>query len=122
MNWDATGPKLFFPNVVFTLIRSGIKRAPNIFTFRVPLHLTKPDIKAYLEGLYNVKVDAVETTTFIGRLKRQGTVRMPNKKTAVVQFDAASLNGFKWPNSPSQDQLIYPLDDRRPNYPVMRKK
>lgn len=121
MNWSAAGPKLFFPNTVFTLIRSGIKKEPNMFTFRVPKHLSKMDIKAYLEGLYNVQVESVETTTFLGKLKRQGTKRMPTKKNAVVSFTSDSLAGFTWPEPPKAEALKYPQDST-PDYPVMHKK
>lgn len=121
MNWNAAGPKLFFPNTIFTLIRSGIKREPNTFTFRVPKHLNKMDIKAYLEGLYNVQVESVETTTFLGRLKRQGTKRMPTKKNAVVSFSTESLAGFTWPEAPKPEALKYP-QDTTPDYPVLHKK
>jgi len=121
MNWNASGPKLFFPNIVFTLIRSGIRRPVNTLNFRVPKHLTKLDIKAYLEGLYEMGVEHVETTTFLGRLKRQGSKRMPTKKTAVVQFSAESMRDFKWPDAPKPEELKYPLDNS-PDYPIVHKK
>lgn len=121
MNWSAPGPKLFFPNIVFTLIRSGIKRPDNTFTFRVPKHLTKMDIKAYLEGLYNVSVESVETTTFLGKLSRQGSKRLPSKKNAVVRLAAESVAGFKWPDAPKPEDLKYPIDST-PNYPTVHKK
>lgn len=121
MQWNLPGPKVFFPSTIFTLIRSGIKRPANTFTFRVPRHLTKLDVKAYLEGLYAVKVESVETTTFIGKLKRQGTLRLPSKKNAVVKLAAESVAGFKWPDSPKPEEFKYPLDNT-PDYPKMHKK
>lgn len=122
MNWTAAGPKLFFPSTVFTLIRSGLRRtSPATQTFRVPLHLTKLDIKAYLEGLYGLPVQSVETTIFLGRVTKNGTKRMPDKKNAVVTFDEAAVAGFSWPAAPAGDALKYPLD-RKPEYPRMKKK
>lgn len=55
-------------------------------TFRVPLDATKPEIKAAVEGLFNVKVDAVNTLVQKGKTKRfRGIVgRRSDYKKAVV--------------------------------------
>ncbi|HYB56820.1 MAG TPA: 50S ribosomal protein L23 [Alphaproteobacteria bacterium] len=42
----------------------------NQVTFRVPLDATKPEIKAAIEGLFKVKVKAVNTVRVAGKLKR----------------------------------------------------
>jgi len=42
----------------------------NQVTFRVPLTATKPQIKAAIEGLFNVKVTAVNTLRVQGKTKR----------------------------------------------------
>ena len=39
-------------------------------TFNVPLEATKPQIKSAVEGLFDVKVVAVNTTTTKGKAKR----------------------------------------------------
>ena len=39
-------------------------------TFRVPLNATKPEIKAAIEGIFDVKVDAVNTLVVKGKTKR----------------------------------------------------
>lgn len=123
MNWGAAGPKLFFPSTIFTLIRSGIKRPANVLTFRVPLHLTRPDIKSYLEGLYPpLKVESVQTTVFLGRMKSMTGKRMPTKKNAVVTFETGSMQGFKWPKSPEPEELKYPQPDPQDRYPKVHKK
>lgn len=120
MNWKAAGPKLFFPNIVFTMIRSGKSRPANQVTFRVPLHLNKLDIKAYLEGLYNVPVAQVETTIFLPRTdSRTGRHKQPTKKNAVVTLGEGHT--FEFPDPPPPEKLIYPLD-RTQNFQVMRKK
>ena len=123
MNWSGPGPKLFFPNIVFTLIRSGIKRPSNVLTFRVPLHLTRPDIKAYLEGLYPpLRVESVQTTVFLGRQKAMANQRMPSKKNAVVTFDVTSMEGFRWPDAPKPEDFRYPVQDPQDRYPQVHKK
>ncbi len=42
----------------------------NQVTFRVPLSATKPEIKAAVEGLFSVKVTAVNTVLVKGKTKR----------------------------------------------------
>jgi large subunit ribosomal protein L23 len=42
----------------------------NQVTFRVPLSATKPEIKEAVEGLFSVKVTAVNTMVVMGKTKR----------------------------------------------------
>lgn len=42
----------------------------NQVTFRVPLTATKRDVKAAVEGLFNVNVTAVNTIRVMGKVKR----------------------------------------------------
>jgi large subunit ribosomal protein L23 len=58
----------------------------NQVTFRVPLDATKPDIKAAVEGLFKVKVTAVNTLIQKGKTKRfRGIMgRRSDFKKAVV--------------------------------------
>ncbi|HYC05785.1 MAG TPA: 50S ribosomal protein L23 [Azospirillaceae bacterium] len=55
-------------------------------TFRVPLDATKPEIKAAVEGLFKVKVTAVNTIVAKGKTKRfKGIVaRRSDFKKAIV--------------------------------------
>ena len=58
----------------------------NQVMFRVPLTATKPEIKAAVEGLFNVKVTAVNTLISKGKTKRfRGIMgRRSDFKKAVV--------------------------------------
>jgi large subunit ribosomal protein L23 len=58
----------------------------NQVTFRVPLAATKPEIKAAVEGLFKVKVNAVNTVVVKGKLKQfRGRIgRRSDVKKAVV--------------------------------------
>ncbi|HUO99879.1 MAG TPA: 50S ribosomal protein L23 [Rhizomicrobium sp.] len=58
----------------------------NQVTFRVPLDASKPEIKAAVEGLFKVKVTAVNTLRVKGKVKRfRGTVgKRPDAKKAIV--------------------------------------
>ena len=42
----------------------------NQIIFRVPLTATKREVKAAVEGLFNVKVEAVNTIRVLGKVKR----------------------------------------------------
>jgi large subunit ribosomal protein L23 len=58
----------------------------NQVTFRVPLDATKPEIKAAVEGLFKVKVDAVNTLVSKGKVKqfRGFAGRRSDVKKAIV--------------------------------------
>ncbi|MGH6891751.1 MAG: 50S ribosomal protein L23 [Dongiaceae bacterium] len=58
----------------------------NQVTFRVPLDATKPEIKAAVENLFKVKVDAVNTLRAQGKTKRfRGFFgKRPDFKKAMV--------------------------------------
>ena len=60
----------------------------NQVTFRVPLDATKPEIKAAVEKLFKVKVDAVNTLRRKGKLKRfRGRPgRQSDTKKAIVSL------------------------------------
>jgi large subunit ribosomal protein L23 len=50
--------------------KSTLASQHNQVTFRVPLDATKPEIKAAVESLFKVKVDAVNTLRAEGKFKR----------------------------------------------------
>ncbi len=56
------------------------------YTFRVPLDATKPEIKTAVEGLFSVKVMAVNTIVTKGKTKRfRGIIgRRSDTKKAMV--------------------------------------
>ena len=64
----------------------------NQLTFEVPTTATKPQIKAAVEGLFNVKVKSVNTINVRGKLKRfRGTPgRRKDRKKAIVTL----MEGF----------------------------
>src|SRR5262247_4360935 len=78
---------------MYALIRSPIVTEKstlgsqhNQVTFRVPLHASKPEIKAAVEGLFKVKVKAVNTLRLEGKTKRfRGYLgKRPDVKKAIV--------------------------------------
>jgi len=66
--------------------KSNNASAHNQVTFRVPLSATKPEIKAAVEGLFKVKVTAVNTLIAKGKTKRFKGIpgRRSDTKKAVV--------------------------------------
>jgi large subunit ribosomal protein L23 len=64
-------------------------------TFRVPLDAKKPEIKAAVEGLFKVKVTAVNTVVVKGKTKRfRGIVgrRSDYKKAVVTLAEGQSID------------------------------
>lgn len=61
-----------------------------VYTFIVDRKSTKPEIRAAIESLYGVKVEAVNTSTYYGKLKTRHTKagvmigRKPSYKKAMV--------------------------------------
>ncbi len=64
----------------------------NQVTFRVALNATKPEIKAAVEALFNVKVRRVNTLRVMGKRKRvRGRIgRRSDYKKAIVTLAEAS--------------------------------
>ncbi|CAD7955533.1 unnamed protein product [Amoebophrya sp. A25] len=60
----------FFPWFNFVLVRSGAYLEPNRIAFRVPVHVTKPEIREYLRKIYDTKVIKVNTYIHIPKIKR----------------------------------------------------
>ena len=67
----------------------------NQVTFRVPLEASKPEIRAAVEGLFNVKVTAVNTVRMKGKAKmfrgRPGQ-RSDWKKAMVTLADGQKID------------------------------
>lgn len=64
----------------------GNRKAGQVLTFKVNTKATKIDIKGAVEEIFNVKVAAVRTMHYDGKLKRRGRIegRRPSWKKAYV--------------------------------------
>ncbi|MBE7516171.1 MAG: 50S ribosomal protein L23 [Chloracidobacterium sp.] len=62
------------------------RKTGQVLTFRVDKKATKTAIKGAVEEIFNVKVAAVRTVNYDGKLKRRGRIegRRPNWKKAYV--------------------------------------
>ncbi|CAA6605120.1 50S ribosomal subunit protein L23 [Rhodospirillaceae bacterium LM-1] len=64
-------------------------------TFRVPLSATKPEIKAAVEGIFNVKVTAVNTLVAKGKTKSfrgRKAIRSDVKKAMVTLAEGQNID------------------------------
>ena len=67
----------------------------NQVTFKVPLNASKPEIKAAVEGVFGVKVSAVNTLIQKGKVKRfrgRVGVRSDVKKAVVTLAEGHSID------------------------------
>ncbi|XP_072128376.1 large ribosomal subunit protein uL23m isoform X4 [Mobula birostris] len=82
--------RIFRTNFFMTLVRPGKEQPENTVQFRIPMEMTKPDVKNYLQGIYNVPVAAVRTRiqfcTSKKRNHKNQRVKRPDYKVAYVQL------------------------------------
>nr|XP_057931293.1 large ribosomal subunit protein uL23m-like isoform X1 [Doryrhamphus excisus] len=83
--------RIFRPNWFLTLVRPGKEQPPDTVQFRIPMEMTKNDVKNYLEKIYNVPVGAVRTRIQFGSNKKRNhlnqRVKQPDYKVAYVQLE-----------------------------------
>uniref|UniRef100_A0A8C1C647 Large ribosomal subunit protein uL23m n=2 Tax=Cyprinus carpio TaxID=7962 RepID=A0A8C1C647_CYPCA len=75
--------RIFRPTFNLALVRPGKEQPPDTVQFRIPMEMTKFDVRNYLEKIYSVPVAAVRTR--IQYLKR------PDYKVAYVQLVSVIL-------------------------------
>ncbi|XP_068459111.1 large ribosomal subunit protein uL23m isoform X2 [Clinocottus analis] len=82
--------RIFRPNWFLTLVRPGVEQPPDTVQFRIPMEMTKCDVKNYLEKIYSVPVGAVRTRIQFGSNKKRNhlnqKVKKPDYKVAYVQL------------------------------------
>ena len=98
---QSQGPKIWFPNIQFTLLKYD--GPSNIACFKVPLNLNKLDIKNYLKSIYHI--DALQVNTRIyeqpaavklngGVSQEAGPLSKTHKKAYVTLREP-----FVWPGA-----------------------
>ncbi|XP_007561483.1 large ribosomal subunit protein uL23m isoform X2 [Poecilia formosa] len=82
--------RIFRPSWFLTLVRPGKEQPPDTVQFRIPMDMTKYDVKNYLEKIYNVPVGVVRTRIQFGSNKKRNhlnqRVKKPDYKVAYVQL------------------------------------
>eukprot|EP00753_Platysulcus_tardus_P002949 PLAT12091.1.p2 GENE.PLAT12091.1~~PLAT12091.1.p2 ORF type:complete len:132 (+),score=26.49 PLAT12091.1:3-398(+) len=79
--------RIRLPTQVIAMVRSpGRDYGRGKVVFRVPVSMSKPELKEYLEKLYDVRVKSVNTTVYDGKTKRFGRrhFRTSGYKKAIV--------------------------------------
>ncbi|KIM83050.1 hypothetical protein PILCRDRAFT_7480 [Piloderma croceum F 1598] len=70
----AMGQKVYLPNIIFRMVRNstppGMPYNPYQATFRLPLSITKTDIRSYLLAVYGVETTYIRTGIFASPLYR----------------------------------------------------
>ncbi|XP_012876448.1 PREDICTED: 39S ribosomal protein L23, mitochondrial [Dipodomys ordii] len=86
------GPQLrvFRTNFFIQLVRPGTPQPEDTVQFRIPMEMTRTDLKNYLERIYSVPVAAVRTRVQHGsnrqRDYRNVRIKKPDYKVAYVQL------------------------------------
>uniref|UniRef100_A0A9J7Y703 Large ribosomal subunit protein uL23m n=1 Tax=Cyprinus carpio carpio TaxID=630221 RepID=A0A9J7Y703_CYPCA len=82
--------RIFRPTFNLTLVRPGKEQPPDTVQFRIPLEMTKFDVRNYLEKIYSVPVAAVRTRIQYCTNKKRNhlnqRVKRPDYKVAYVQL------------------------------------
>ncbi|KAK9952581.1 hypothetical protein ABG768_018411 [Culter alburnus] len=82
--------RIFRPTFNLTLVRPGKEQPPDTVQFRIPMEMTKFDVRNYLEKIYSVPVAAVRTRIqYCSNKKRNHLnqrVKRPDYKVAYVQL------------------------------------
>jgi large subunit ribosomal protein L23 len=100
------GPKVYFSNFVFTLIRSGKERSSNEVVFRVPRVMNKLDIEQYLERLYGLRVANIRIQNFLSKTTRNGRNYIPGRKNAIITLKDET---FTFPPMTDAKLLKFPI-------------
>ncbi|XP_028814506.1 large ribosomal subunit protein uL23m [Denticeps clupeoides] len=101
--------RIFRPSWFLTLVRPGKEQPPDTVQFRIPMEMTKFDVRNYLQKIYNVPVAAVRTRIQYGTNKKRNhlnqRVKRPDFKVAYVQLGQEQT--FQFPD-------IFPEKEGKP--------
>uniref|UniRef100_A0A3Q2GXR3 Large ribosomal subunit protein uL23m n=1 Tax=Equus caballus TaxID=9796 RepID=A0A3Q2GXR3_HORSE len=90
--------RVFRTNFFIRLVRPGTAQPEDTVQFRIPMEMTRVDLRNYLERIYNVPVAAVRTRVQHGsnrkRDHRNVRIKKPDYKVAYVQLGLPSLFGL----------------------------
>lgn len=79
----ARTPYIFFPNNYIRLHVPSVLESTNTVIFYIPLEMTKPELRSYLENYYGIdNIERIDTTIKLGRKRRSRRTGKPRKKDA----------------------------------------
>ncbi|KAG2082529.1 hypothetical protein BD769DRAFT_1544063 [Suillus cothurnatus] len=72
---EVVGQRIYLPNIIFRMVRNhtptGKAYNPYEATFRVPMSITKTDVRSYLSAVYGVKTTYIRTANYFSPLYRR---------------------------------------------------
>ncbi|KAG2071583.1 hypothetical protein BDR04DRAFT_499230 [Suillus decipiens] len=72
---EVVGQRIYLPNIIFRMVRNhtptGKPYNPYEATFRVPMSVTKTDVRSYLSAVYGVKTTYIRTANYFSPLYRR---------------------------------------------------
>ena len=96
-----TGYRIYLPNVSVVLRRNKTPidepYDPMVATFRIPLSMTKTDLKSYLKGLYDLDVTFVRTDIRVGRIVRDRKTGQRGRQKGFQHNYKRAVVGLKEP-------------------------
>ncbi|KAF9052258.1 hypothetical protein BDZ89DRAFT_1056611 [Hymenopellis radicata] len=96
---EVLGQPIYLPNVVFILTRNhtppGEPYNPYEATFRVPLNITKTDVRSYLHAVYGVETTYIRTDVYRPSNPSRG---QPQTKKAYKRAVVGLVDPFYYPN------------------------
>ncbi|KAF7245582.1 39S ribosomal protein L23, mitochondrial [Varanus komodoensis] len=103
--------RVFRTDYFLTLVRPGVSQPEDTVQFRIPMEMTRVELKEYLEKIYNVPVAAVRTRIQHGSNKQRDHknrhIKKPDYKVAYVQL--AGGQTFQFPDLfPETEKTIVP--------------
>nr|XP_030688993.1 39S ribosomal protein L23, mitochondrial isoform X2 [Globicephala melas] len=82
--------RVFRTNFFIQLVRPGVAQPEDTVQFRIPMEMTRVDLRNYLGHIYNVPVAAVRTRVQHGSNRRRDyrnvRIKKPDYKVAHVQL------------------------------------
>ena len=108
--------RMWMPNMPMILVsaRNATARQPARATFRVLPRMTKHEIKEYLTKIYDLPVNKVNTSNYLGKRKLvRGTTQVilykyKDFKKAIVSFDRSFMDvgiGLRIPEIDDEEDL-----------------
>ncbi|KAK7466364.1 hypothetical protein VKT23_005091 [Stygiomarasmius scandens] len=98
---EVVGQPVYLPNIVFKLVRNhtppGQEYNPYEATFRVPLSITKTDIRSYLLAIYGVKTTYIRTDVYYGAIPNPRKIGA-GRKTAYKRAVVGLVDPFYYPH------------------------
>ncbi|XP_077177625.1 large ribosomal subunit protein uL23m [Paroedura picta] len=103
--------RVFRTNYFLTLVRPGAIQPEDTIQFRIPMEMTRVELKDYLETIYKVPVAAIRIRIQFGSQKQRDykntRIKKPDYKVAYVQLGAGQT--FQFPDLfPKKPQTTEP--------------